>query len=217
MSHPPNLSPDSSSEIVATRLLRVATRVLGLAAAVLILFLAVGTALPGTWTVQRSIGIEASSAEIFALLSNLDRWEEWTPWPEVDLIRSGPSSGLGAQMSWDDPFAGDGVFRIVESEPDSLLRYHVAVEGGHITTDGTFHLQPTDGRTRVSWIETGDFGWNPLMAYAALTMNRTQGTELERGLAHLTLRTFCRSARPVPPVGWRNCSRRKERKWAPHI
>ncbi len=185
MSHPPNSTTDPSGEIVATRLLRVATRVLGLAAVVLILFLVVGAALPGTWTVQRSTGIEASSAEIFPLLSNLDRWEEWTPWPEVDLVRSGPSSGVGAQMSWDDPFAGDGVFRIVESEPESLLRYHVAVEGGHITTDGTFQLEPADGGTRVSWTEAGDFGWNPLMAYVALTMNRTQGTELERGLARL--------------------------------
>lgn len=185
MPHSPNSTTNSSSEIVATRLLRAATHVLGLAAAVLILFIAVGIALSGTWTVQRSTTIEAPSAEIFPLLSDLDRWEEWAPWPELDLVRSGPSSGVGAQMSWDDPFAGDGIFRIVESKPESLLKYHVAVQGGQITTDGTFQLEPADGGTRVSWIEEGDFGWNPLMAYVALTMDRIQGTELERGLARL--------------------------------
>ena len=177
---------ESRPEMTAsTPLLRIAARMLGVGALGLVLLLVIGAALPGTWAIERSTVMQAPAARVFDLLTHLDRWEEWTPWPSMELVRSGPAFGVGAQMSWDDPFAGDGVFRIVTSEPNSLLSYRVSVQGGAITTNGALRLEERDGVTHVQWRETGDFGWNPLMGYAALTMNRTQGTELERGLARL--------------------------------
>ena len=64
------------------------------------------------------------------------------------------------------------------------------MEGGSLRTDGRIDLVPVEGGTRVTWTEEGDFGWNPLMGYWALAMERVQGRELQKGLdrleAHLT-------------------------------
>lgn len=171
--------------IRATPLLSVAWKVLAALATLLALVLGVGLALPGTWSAERERVIEAQPDSVFAHLDVLQRWARWSPWPDVEITRSGPPRGEGATMAWDDPFAGAGTFSIVESSRPDRLAYRVQVEGGSMVTRGVFRLSPEPGGTRVRWREEGDFGWNPLMGYAALTMHRVQGEELERGLARL--------------------------------
>ena len=190
----------------STRLLQVAWRVVAGLAFLLALFLVGGFLLPGTWSTERSRTMGLPADSIFPYLDVLARWETWSPWPGVEIERTGPPRGPGAMMRWDDPFTGDGVFRIVESRGDSLLRYEVRVEGGSIRTDGSFRLEDRGaGGTRVTWSEAGDFGWNPLLGYAALTMERAQGKELEHGLARLeaVVRTgeLPDSLRPPSPPG----------------
>ena len=168
-----------------TPLLSVAWKVLAALSVFLLLVVGIGFLLPGTWEARRAATLEAPPDSVFPYLDVLDLWERWTPWPEVELVRSGPPRGAGATMSWDDSYMGDGVFRIVESRAPAEVRYRVEVEGGSIVIEGAFALDSTGGGTLVTWTERGDFGWNPLMGYAALTMDRVQGTELERGLARL--------------------------------
>lgn len=171
--------------VQATPLLSAAWKILAALAAFLALLLGVGLALPGTWSAERERVIEAPPDSVFAHLDVLERWDRWSPWPDVEITRSGPSRGKGATMAWDDPFAGAGSFSIEESSAPDRLAYRVEVEGGSMVTRGVFRLSPASGGTRVRWREEGDFGWNPLMGYAALTMHRVQGAELERGLARL--------------------------------
>lgn len=174
-------------------------RLLGALALLLVLFLAVGLALPGTWTVERTRTVEAAPAEVFTLLDAPAAWRAWTTWPDVELASEGPERGAGATVRWDDPQWGDGVFTITGSEPPRALRYEVHVQEGSMVTRGRFLLEPTAGGTRVTWRESGDFGWNPLMGYAALGMDRMQGAELEKGLARLdSLATG--DARIIAPV-----------------
>lgn len=169
----------------ATPLLGAAWKILAALVAFLVLVLGVGFALPGTWSARREAVVAAPPDSVFPFLDVLERWDRWSPWPDVEIERTGPARGQGATMTWDDPFAGDGRFVLVESDPPRRLGYRVDVEGGSMVTRGRFELAATPGGTRVVWWEEGDFGWNPLMGYAALSMHRVQGAELERGLARL--------------------------------
>jgi hypothetical protein len=165
--------------------LATAWRVVAGLAVALIAFLAVGFYLPGTWTTERSARIPAAPEAVFPLLDDLRQWERWTPWPDLEARVDGPQSGVGARRSWDDPEYGDGVLTIVEVTHPSVVRYEVLVEGGSIRIDGSLLLEPHGLETVVRWTESGDFGWNPLLAYMALAMDRIQGTELEKGLERL--------------------------------
>jgi len=168
-----------------SRLLSVAWKaVAGLAlagAAVLV----VGGVLPGTWETERSIRIDAPTDSVYRWIDAPARWTEWTVWGSVETTAEGPERGEGAARSWDDDYVGDGRFVIAMSAPPDSLRYRVEVEGGQMRTWGLFRLEPVDGATRVVWAEAGDFGWNPLMGFAARSMDRIQGTELARGLRRL--------------------------------
>jgi hypothetical protein len=168
----------------------VLARIFGGIALVLLLFLAVGLFLPGRWSVEESLVIEAGADEIFPWLDTVSLWEEWTPWPEESGEADGPASGVGAARTWDDPVFGAGSFTIVESRPPRRIAYTVLVEGGAMQVDGEFTLAPSAAEherpgTLVTWSESGDFGWNPLLGYVALTMSRSQGEELRRGLDRL--------------------------------
>lgn len=161
------------------------TRILGVGAALLVLVLALGFALPGTWGAERSVLVAAPPSAVFPLLDAPEAWRQWTAWPDSGLVAEGPERGVGARLTWDDPELGDGSFEIVEVAPPRHVRYEVRVQGGSMHTDGTFTLAAEGGGTRVTWREEGDFGWNPLMGYWALFMEKAQGRELEKALARL--------------------------------
>ena len=145
----------------------------------------IGLILPGSWAVERSLEMPAAPEQVFAYVNDVARWDVWTDWPEAAAERFGPPAGVGAGRSWNDPEFGDGVFTIVESIAGERVRYRVEVEDGSMITEGTIALNRLSDGTRVTWRESGDFGWNPILGYVARAMDRLQGRELEMGLERL--------------------------------
>jgi hypothetical protein len=161
------------------------TKILAVGAGVLLLFLAVGVALPGTWSAERSAVLSAPPEAVLPMVDAPMAWRAWTEWPDSGLVAEGPERGAGARLVWNDRELGDGSFEIVEAGALEGVRYRVSVQGGSMHTDGTFLMAPEGGGTRVTWREEGDFGWNPLMGYWARLMERVQGVELEKALIRL--------------------------------
>lgn len=194
---------------------RIIARVFGAIAALLILFLLVGVILPGNWSAEESVVIEAAPSEVFPWVSSVSRWETWTnPWPEGES--TGPDEGEGATRTWSDPAFGDGSFTIVRSEPPRIVEYEVRVEGvlnwgGRLTLEpveagesaAANDAMPDETSTRLTWSESGDFGRNPLMGYMARRMSDSQGQELARGLEKLRemLENGAEAEAETPPVG----------------
>lgn len=179
--------------------MRILARILGGLAAVLALFLLGGLLLPGSWSVRRSRLVEAPPESIFPMVDSPARWSEWTPWEEMESTYEGPDRGEGATRRWTGDRYGSGVFRIVESVEPRRVRYRVTVEDGSLGTDGEITLERRPEGTLVTWREGGDFGWNPLLGYAALTMERSQGEQLERSLRRLEARVEAPAGPPSPP------------------
>lgn len=165
--------------------MRIVARILGALAALLVLFLLGGILLPGTWAAQRSITIEAPPEVIYPYLDAPARWDEWTSWEDLESTFDGPERGEGASRRWGDDVYGSGAFTIMEATEARRVRYRVVVAEGAMRTDGELVLEPGPGGTVVTWREEGDFGWNPLMGYVALTMDRRQARQLEDGLRRL--------------------------------
>ena len=156
-------------------------------ALVLLAFIGIGFALPGEWSAERDRVVSASPQQLLPLLGDLALWPEWSPMGQVEGDLSTPSSGPGATLSWDDPQWGQGVFTLTEVRDDGVS-YEVRVEDGSLRTWGRIDLAPADRGTRVTWTEDGDFGWNPLLSWFALGMERIQGTEMEKSLDALEAR-----------------------------
>jgi hypothetical protein len=159
-------------------------KVFGGIATVLVTLLLIGFVLPGTWSAEASIQIEASPTEVFPFLNDLSRWDTWTNWGDLDSELSDPSGGVGASRRWDDPNFGSGSVTIVSSEPTTFVRYEVEIEGG-ASVGGELSIEALGGESRVTWREEGDFGRNPLMGYVARGMAKSQGAQLAEGLEKL--------------------------------
>jgi hypothetical protein len=175
------------------------TRILGAGAGVLLLALAVGFVLPGTWSAERSTVISLPPGTVFPLLDSPDGWREWTPWPDSGVVAEGPPRGRGSRLAWSSRDLGDGFFEIVDTQRDVWVTYHVEVQGGSMRTEGRIDLEGVPEGTRVTWREEGDFGRNPLMGYWARFMKRAQEAEMEKGLARLEAKAREGSASAAPP------------------
>ena len=163
------------------------------ASALLILVLVVGLLLPGRWQVERTVLVAAPPEAVFPWLDDPRRWEGWAPLGDVESTLSGPERGSGAKRAWNDPEMGDGTFTILATVRDREVQYRVDVQEGTLITQGTLRLAPEGSGTRVTWVEVGDFGPNPLMGYTALGMDRMQGNQMENALQRLADR-----ARGIP-------------------
>lgn len=166
-------------------MMRVLFRIFGSLAALLVLFLTVGLFLPGTWSAESSVWLGVPPREVFPYLNDLALWDAWTPWGDVESTFDGQTAGVGSRRSWDHPNLGSGSITITESDPDRLVRYRVVIEDGALLIEGAFLLESAEDGSTVTWSEAGDFGWNPLMGYTALTMTKSQSAQLQRGLREL--------------------------------
>jgi len=164
---------------------RIGAWIFGVLAGILLLYLAVGLALPGRWEAEQSGLLPAPPSEVYPFLADLDAWGAWTPFPDSGLESFGPPSGAGAGIRWDDERYGSGEARITSAELNRHVEYQVLIEGGSLTIQGTISLEPEGDGTRIRWREEGDFGWNPLMGYAARGMSGSQGEAMRASLRRL--------------------------------
>ena len=159
-------------------------KVFGGIATVLVTLMLIGLLLPGSWSAEASIRIEATPTEVFPFLNDLSRWDGWTNWGDIESELSDPPRSVGASRSWDDPNFGSGSVTITSSVAPTLVRYEVEIEGG-ASVSGELRIEALGGASRVTWREEGDLGRNPLMGYVARTMPESQGAQLAEGLEKL--------------------------------
>ncbi len=76
---------------------------LGLVAVIAILLIAASFR-PDTMVVERSATIAAPPSAVFAVVNDFSRWNDWSPWaeldPEMKTSLEGPKSGVGAVYKW---------------------------------------------------------------------------------------------------------------------
>ena len=167
-------------------------------AAILGTLLVVGMLLPRQVHVERSVSVARPPAEVFPLANSLKRFNEWSPWRDIDpaakITFSGPDSGVGSSMHWDgNKQIGTGTDTIIASLPDRQVRLELDF-GPQGKATSAIELAPADGGTRVTWTLDMDVGSGPVGRYAGLFMDRIIGPDYERGLAKL--KALAESPRP---------------------
>jgi hypothetical protein len=146
--------------------------------------------LPRHVRVARSIEIEAPAAAVFEIVNGFQRFNEWSPWYELDrsarYTLEGPASGVGARIVWrsDKPDVGSGSQVIVRSEPIGSVQTRMEFEEDGTAT-ALWTIEPAGDGSRVTWTFETDLGSNPLARYMGLALERFIGPDYEKGLANL--------------------------------
>jgi uncharacterized protein YndB with AHSA1/START domain len=169
--------------------MRTLKRVLMAFGALLALLVLVAYLLPRHVELDRSVVIAAPAEDIYPLIVEPRRFQEWSPWYEKDPNASytyeGPARGVGASMRWaGNSDVGEGSQTVVKAEENRRVETSLDF-GSQGTAEASFTLTPEDGGTRVVWGFMTDLGFNPLSRWFGLFFERLLGPEYEQGLANL--------------------------------
>jgi carbon monoxide dehydrogenase subunit G len=160
--------------------------------------------LPTQALVTRSIDISAPPDKVFAIVGDLRRFKEFSPWadfdPDIKYTYEGPESGVGQVMKWSSGNAevGNGTQTIVKYEPATFVESQLEF-GMQGTSIASFDLVPSTAGTNVTWTFNSDLEGIPAKWFG-LMFDRWIGADYEKGLARLKEVAEAPAAEPVAPA-----------------
>lgn len=146
---------------------------------------------PTKYRVTRSRVIKASDREVFAIIEDLHRWTDWSPWdkmdPAVTRTYEGAERGEGAIYRWSgNKKVGKGSMQILSaveaSKVEIDLQFVTPFPAQCLTA---FTIEPQPEGTKVTWTMDGT---NNLMAKIFglfVNMDVMLGRDFENGLASM--------------------------------
>jgi len=165
--------------------------------AIILLFVAFVIAgskmLPDTLRADAGMATTASYEEVYAVVSDLKTWKDWTSWntqnyPDMQYTYEGADSGPGAIMKWTDP-SGNGRLEITGGGPATGIEFTLQFEGFAPMQGGIEFGRIPNGNTQVGWSVTGEFS-GPIELWANYFMDfgSTITADFETGLQNLKAR-----------------------------
>ena len=166
----------------------IAIGVLAVAVAGLLLYASITQ--PDAFRVQRAMTINAPADKIHAILTDLRRGAEWSPYekkdPAMKKSYSGPAAGPGAVMEWDgNSEIGAGKLTVAEATPSKIvinLDMSRPMEGHNIVE---YALTPQGGATNVTWSIHGPMNTISKVMCLFMNMDNMVGKDFEQGLRDL--------------------------------
>jgi effector-binding domain-containing protein/uncharacterized protein YndB with AHSA1/START domain len=158
--------------------------------ALVVALAAIGMLLPRNVHVERATTIDAPASTVYALVDGYRQFNKWSPWAELDpsaqYTYSGPTSGVGAKMSWvgDPKKVPSGSQEIIEAKPNQMIKTNLDFGDRGVSTV-SFTLTPDGNGTKLTWGMDSDMGKGPIGRYFGLFMDKMIGKDYERGLASL--------------------------------
>lgn len=167
------------------------------------LFLLITFFLPREYSVARSIEIEAPAEVVYSQVVDLEAWQEWNPWYEIDpemAISYGEKKvGTGASYSWESDVAGNGQMTIIATEPNAYVEYELVFEGyEELPSTSGVHITPGEEEepTAVRWTFEGSVGKNFFARWMSVMADKFIGSSYEKGLQSLKERCEALAADP---------------------
>ncbi len=144
----------------------------------------------GSYTVTRSVDVEADPAACHALVDDFHTWTQWSPWedtdPQLQRTYSGAERGVGARYAWSgNRKAGRGTMEIVGSTPERIDVQLVFEKPWKAENPVWFEFAPAATGTRVTWTMTGESSGVAAVFAKVVNMDRLLGRDFEKGLSRL--------------------------------
>lgn len=166
-------------------LAKVGATIVGVIASVII---GGGLLLPSSYTVERSVHIDASPDAVFEFVDDMAKNELWSPWKAADptmVISVGtPRKGKGATYAWSSDNSGAGTVTITESQRPKLVHTELEFTGMGKSL-GSWTFKPHDGGTMATWTMTGSIDTPIVGPWFNQTMDGQVGPMFEDGLRRL--------------------------------
>jgi len=145
---------------------------------------------PDTFTLRRSLLIQAPPDKLHALINNMRAFNTWNPYDKKDPAMqgsySGPAAGPGARYAFKgNKDVGEGSLEITDSAPGQVgmrLDMSAPMEAHNQIT---FTLVPRGQGTEVTWAMEGACPFIAKLMGVFINMDAMIGRDFEAGLASL--------------------------------
>ncbi len=159
-------------------------------AAIALVIVAGSYLLPSAARVSRTVEITAPPDKVFAIVASIRRFQEYSPWAELDpnakYTFAGPETGVGQKLSWtsakDD--VGNGAMTITELV--AAKRVGIDLDFGDMGKAASdWDFQPTATGSKVTWGFTSPPHKGVVMPWMGLMFDSWIGPDYEKGLGRL--------------------------------
>jgi hypothetical protein len=168
-----------------------------------IAILAIAGTRPAAYHVERSISTSASPGQVYALVNNMHRFPDWSPWQKLDPAMktefAGPVEGAGAKYHWvGNKAVGEGRMTITDSEPVShvMLKLEFLAPFTSVN-DVRYGITPEGAGSRLTWGMDGTNNYMAKVMTLFMSMDSMMGKDFEAGLANLKSIVEAEAAVPV--------------------
>ncbi|CAM2008425.1 SRPBCC family protein [Acanthopleuribacter pedis] len=162
----------------------------GLVAALLFFVAFLVFVAPSDFSVARSIEISAPKAYVFPAVNKLKNWKHWMIWaerdPNMEITYSGPDTGIGSKSAWQSESQGSGEMECLATELDKSVTYRLYFPDFDMASEVIMKVEEVSPEvTRVTWLNEGDVGGNPINKLFAMNMDSMVGPDFEAGLSNM--------------------------------
>lgn len=144
-----------------------------------------------TYSLQTSVSIDAPAKQIFELMLDLNRFDDWNPFRTMDAtvttkvnqVKPGP----GSVYEYEGKRIGRGQQVVLSAEKPSLIVSEMSFFGKKKTNKATieFRIQPETAGTLVTWYLKGERGLGGKFMGTVLGFDKMMGKSFAQGLASL--------------------------------
>lgn len=117
--------------------------------------------LPKTYSVSRSVIINAPDTVVYNNVADFNRFLKWNPWykmdPEAKIEVSGTPLDVGHQYTWNGEKSGQGQMRIVSLQPLRTVNIELKfIKPFESVADTQFDFVTEGAGMKVTWIMSGE-------------------------------------------------------------
>ena len=156
------------------------------------LFFGISLFFPHQYKFEKSIDINKPRSEVFGYMNNLKNWEQWSVWNKsldtsMYLFYSSRKDSIGALQYFNGNLLGLGRFKISHYKANELLSYNLQMHQSEVTANGIFFFSDKNNGTQLTWVDSGDVGYNPIYRYMIPFKRNSTEAAFEDGLKRIKL------------------------------
>ncbi|MCA9545945.1 MAG: SRPBCC family protein [Myxococcales bacterium] len=141
--------------------------------------------------IERSIDLKSAPADVFAVVSDLSRFESWSPWAKADpgakIEVTTPPNAVGTVYRWHGKRSGQGSMTITDLTAPKHIELDLVFTApfkARNTVVWAFHPE-SNGGTRFVWTMRGERGLGMRIMSALMRMDRMLERQFDEGLGYL--------------------------------
>jgi len=139
--------------------------------------------LSSSFSVNRSVEIDAPKDSVYAYLSNFNNFSQWSPWARIEkggLKDTVIGLGVGSTYSWEGAQTGKGKMTLTGLEPNLIKTKMEFIAPWVAEADVQWMLEPVGNKTKVTWTYSqGNLKY--FQRYFNLTADKMLGGAFDQG------------------------------------